>query len=72
MKDYKLINGVYNITLENNDKVVKVSQEWVDKTIKLLETDLEDVLLMWLEDNDYLENDEQMELDTKAKANKLN
>ena len=70
MKDYKLNGSVYEITLEN-DKKVKVATSWVEKTIKLLETDLEDVLLMWLEDNDYLVNEELEELDTKAKQNKV-
>ena len=70
MKDYKLNGSVYEITLEN-EKKVKVATSWVEKTIKLLETDLEDVLLMWLEDNDYLVNEELEELDTKAKQNKV-
>lgn len=70
MKDYKLNGSVYEITLENGKKV-KVATSWVEKTIKLLETDLEDVLLMWLEDNDYLVNEELEELDTKAKQNKI-
>lgn len=70
MKSYILENGVYKITLEN-EKVVKVGKIWVDKTIKLLDTDLEDVLLMWLEDNDYLVNEELEELDEKAKKNKV-
>ena len=33
-----------------------------------LDMDLEDVLLMYLEDNDYLINEEQEELDKKAKG----
>jgi hypothetical protein len=70
MKDYILENGVYKITLEN-EKIVKVGKNWVDKTIKLLDTDLEDVLLMWLEDNDYLINEELEELNQKAKENKV-
>lgn len=70
MKNYILENGVYKITLEN-EKVVKVGKTWVDKTIKLLDTDLEDVLLMWLEDNNYLVNEELEELTQKAKENKV-
>ena len=68
MKDYKLNGSVYEITLEN-DKKVKVATSWVEKTIKLLETDLEDVLLMWLEDEGYLVNEEQEELVKQAKTN---
>lgn len=71
MKDYKINGSVINITLEN-DKVVKVATEWVNRSMKALNTDIEDVLLMWLEDNEYLDNEEQNELDQKAKENKSN
>ena len=67
MKDYKLNGKVYELTLETG-KVVKVSAEWVERTIKALDTDLEDVLLMWLEDEGYLVNEEQEELDKEAKG----
>ena len=68
MKDYKELDKVYEITLENG-KVVKVDKKWAQLSMEKLETDLEDVLLMYLEDNDYLENDAQEELDQSAKAN---
>ena len=67
MKDYKLNGKVYELTLETG-KVVKVGAEWVERTIKALDTDLEDVLLMWLEDEGYLVNEEQEELDKEAKG----
>lgn len=67
MKDYKVNGKVVEMTLENG-KVVKCGTEWVEKTMKVLETDMEDVLLMWLEDNDYLVNEEQEELDKQAKG----
>ena len=67
MKDYKVNGKVIEMTLENG-KVVKCSTEWANKTIKALGTDLEDVLLMWLEDNDYLVNEEQEELNNEAKG----
>ena len=70
MKDYKVNGKVIEITLEN-EKVVKCSTDWVNKSMKALDTDMEDVLLMFLEDNDYLENEEQEELNNKAKANKI-
>ena len=70
MKDYKVNGKVIEITLENG-KVVKCSTEWANKTIKALNTDMEDVLLMFLEDNDYIVNEEQEELDQKAKENKV-
>ena len=67
MKDYKVNGKVIEITLDN-DKVVKCATEWAEKTMKILDTDMEDVLLMWLEDNEYLINDEQEELDRQAKG----
>ena len=70
MKDYKLNGSIYEITLDN-DKVVKVSAKWVNNSMKSLETDLEDVLLMWLEDNDYIVNEEQDNLDKVAKKTKV-
>lgn len=70
MKDYKLNGSVYEITLDN-DKVVKVSTKWVNNSMKSLETDLEDVLLMWLEDNDYMVNEAQDNLDKVAKKTKV-
>jgi hypothetical protein len=68
MKDYKLNGNFYEITLEN-EKKVKVSKKWADNTIEKLETDLEDVLLMWLEDEGYLDNEEQDDLNKQAKIN---
>ena len=67
MKDYK-VNGKYiEITLDN-DKVVKCDKKWAETSVEKLGTDMEDVLLMWLEDNDYLINEEQEELDQEAKG----
>ena len=68
MKDYKELGNITEITLDN-DKVVKVSTKWVHDTCARLETDIEDVLLMYLEDNGYLENDAQNDLDKSAKEN---
>lgn len=68
MKDYKELGNITEIILDN-DKVVKVSTKWVHDTCARLETDIEDVLLMYLEDNGYLENDAQNDLDKSAKEN---
>ena len=67
MKEYKINGKVIEITLDN-DKIVKCSTEWVEKSMKALNTDIEDVLLMFLEDNDYIVNEEQEELDKQAKG----
>ena len=66
MKDYKINGKIVEIILDN-DKIIKVSKAWVDKAITNLNTDIEDVLLMWLEDNNYIDNEEQNDLDQKAK-----
>ena len=70
MKDYKELGNITEIILDN-DKVVKVSTKWVHDTCARLDTDIEDVLLMYLEDNGYLENDAQNDLDQSAKANNV-
>jgi len=67
MKDYVVKEKWVEITLENG-KQYKVDRKWVDKSMKNLDTDIEDVLLMWLEDNEYLINDAQEELDKEAKG----
>jgi len=67
MKEFKENGKVIEITLDSG-KIVKVSTKWVNDTIAKLDTDIEDVLLMWLEDNDYLINIEQEELDKEAKG----
>lgn len=67
MKDYIVKEKWVEITMENG-KQYKVDRKWVDKSMKNLDTDIEDVLLMWLEDNEYLVNDEQEELDKEAKG----
>lgn len=67
MKDYIVKEKWVEITMENG-KQYKVDRKWVDKSMKNLDTDIEDVLLMWLEDNEYLVNEEQEELDKKAKG----
>lgn len=67
MKDYIVKEKWVEINLENG-KQYKVDKKWVDTAIKNLDTDIEDVLLMWLEDNDILVNEEQDELDKQAKG----
>ncbi len=67
MKDYIVKEKWVEITLENG-KQYKVDRKWVDKSMKNLDTDIEDVLLMYLEDNDILINEEQEELDKEAKG----
>ena len=73
VKNYELIKGrtentsEYVLTLAN-DKKVKVAKSYIDKNMKNLELDLEETLLMYLEDNHYIINEVQEELDKKAKG----
>ena len=67
MKEYNVKGSLVEIVLDN-EKVVKVSKKWVDTTMEKLDTDMEDVLLMYLEDNDYMVNEEQQELNNEAKG----
>ena len=65
--DYELIKNLYEVTLENNKKV-KISKKFVDNSIDKLGISEADVIQMWLEDEGYLHNEEQDNLDTSAKG----
>jgi hypothetical protein len=70
MKNYVENGNYFTIELENG-KNVKVAKKWVDTACQKLDIDVDTALEMWLEDNDYLENEKQNELDKKAKTNKI-
>ena len=67
MENYKINGNVIEITLKSG-KVIRVDKNWADQTMKALDLDLDETLQMFLEDNDYLLNEEQEELDKKAKG----
>ncbi len=67
MEDYKINEKNIEIMLTNG-KIVKCDKAWAENSMKILDTDLEDVLLMWLEDEGYIINEEQEQLDKKAKG----
>ena len=67
MEDYKINEKNIEIMLTNG-KIVKCDKAWAENSMKILNTDLEDVLLMWLEDEGYIINEEQEQLDKKAKG----
>ena len=70
MKEYKENGSVIEITLDN-EKVVKVSTKYINNMIDKLGIDKEDAILTWLEDEEYLVNEEQEELVQKSKDNKV-
>jgi hypothetical protein len=71
MKEYKENGSVREMTLDN-EKIVKVSTKYIYNMIENLDIDMEDALLTWLEDEGYLDNEEQLELCELAKENKSN
>lgn len=71
MKEYKENGSVIEMTLDN-EKIVKVSTKYIYNMIENLNIDMEDALLTWLEDEGYLDNEEQLELCELAKENKSN
>lgn len=58
-------------TLENG-KTVNIPDSEITNNMRLLELTREEAIQLWLEDNDYEENEEQAELDAKAKKVKIN
>lgn len=71
MKSYEIKGNLIEIILEN-EKKVKVSKKYIDNCIEKLDIQLEDALLTWLEDEGYMENEDQQELCNQAKENKSN
>ena len=67
MKNYVINGNVIEVKLANN-KVVKIDKKWADETMKTLDISFEDTLQMYLEDEGYIINQEQEELNTKAKG----
>lgn len=57
-------------TLENG-KVINIPDSAIENNMKVLELTKEQAVDLWLEDNDYQENEEQTALDEKAKAVKI-
>lgn len=54
-----------------NGKTVNIPDKELEKSMKALELTKEEAVQMWLEDNDYEVNEEQEELDSKAKKVKI-
>ena len=55
----------------SNGKNVNIPDEEIKKSMKALDLTKEEAIQMWLEDNDYEVNEEQAELDAKAKKVKI-
>ena len=59
---------IYNF----NGKNINIPDKEIEKAMKSLELTKEEAIEMWLEDEGYLDNEEQNELDEKAKKVKIN
>ena len=70
MKEFRENGNVIEITLDNG-KVVPVMTKYIYNMMEQLEIDMDEALLTWLEDEEYLINDEQEELNAIAKENKV-
>ena len=58
---------IYNLGNRN----IRIDDAWIEKTMKALEMTREEVVQMYLEDEGYLENEEQSKLDENAKSVKI-
>lgn len=70
MFDFVIDNRIVNVTLENGKKV-KIDKKFLDNSCNKLGIDFDEAIEMWLEDEGYFDNEEQNELDKKAKDNKV-
>jgi hypothetical protein len=55
-----------------NGRTVNIPDKEIEKSMKALDLTKEEAIEMWLEDNDYEINEEQVALDEKAKKVKIN
>lgn len=69
MKEYIIKGNAIEVTLDDG-RVVKVAAKYIERMVEKLEIDEEEAILTWLEDEEYLTNDEQEELTNQAKENK--
>lgn len=70
MKPRPDIGGVMLYTLDNG-KVVTIPDDEIENSMIKLELSRNGAIHLWLEDNDYEENEEQALLDEKAKKVKI-
>ena len=54
-----------------NGKSINIPDAELEKSMKILGMTKEEAIEMWLEDEGYLDNEEQAELEQKAKENKI-
>ena len=59
------------IKYNHNGKVINIPKKEIEKSMKVLDLSMTDAIQMWLEDEGFLENEEQNHLCEVAKMNKI-
>lgn len=59
------------MTYNLNGKSIRIPDADIERSMKSLELTKEEAIQMWLEDEGYLENEEQEALEKKAKENRI-
>ena len=70
MENYVVNGKVVVITLDDG-REVKASTEYLENMVKNLDIDMEEAVLTWLEDEEYLINEEQEELHRATKGTRI-
>lgn len=60
------------MTYNLDNKTINIPDSEITKSMQVLELTKEEAIQLWLEDNNYLTNEELEELDAKAKKVKIN
>ena len=60
-----------NMTYDFNGKRIRIADSEIENLVKGLNISTEQAIQIWLEDEGYLENEEQNSLDKKAKESKI-
>ena len=68
MKEFLVDGKVIRIEMENGKKYM-VATNYIDRSMKNLDIDMEEAVLTWLEDEGYLLNEDQEDLCIAAKEN---
>lgn len=70
MKEYVVNGNAIEVTLDDG-RVVKVAAKYIERMVNNLDIDEEEAILTWLEDEEYLINDEQEELHKATKGTRI-
>ena len=66
-----VVNGKVVVITLDDGREVKASTEYLENMVKSLDIDMEEAVLTWLEDEEYLINEEQEELTKATKGTRI-